>query len=114
MATKLNKAQKLQEKNEQIAQLKELLQPGSKIHAIVRSVSASGMSRKISFMVIHKDGYPMHINYAIHAILGYTLVGGYHDAIQVRGVGYNHISHVVGYLSRELFGDERSLTYQDL
>ena len=56
MATK--KEQKEQEKAEAIMQLRKLLRPGSRVYTVLRSVSASGMTRHIDLYTtqVHKGG----------------------------------------------------------
>jgi len=99
MATK--KQLKEQERAEAIMQLRKLLRPGSKVYTILRSVSASGMTRRINLYTVYKGGMAFLTGYAAKA-LGYRYDykrGG----LVVGGCGMDMGYHVVYSLSRALF-----------
>ena len=99
MATK--KQLKEQERAEAIMQLRKLLRPGSKVYTILRSVSASGMTRHIDLYTVRRGGMACLTGYAAKA-LGYR-----HDyergGLVVGGCGMDMGYHVVYSLSRALF-----------
>lgn len=62
-------------KAQTIASLKKIVKPGSKVYTKLESVSASGMSRRISLYVVHpaKNGNPAHIaniTYSAAVVMG--------------------------------------------
>lgn len=64
------------------------IEKGRDIYYIVRSVSASGMSRTISFYLAEKDETISSITWSMAQVLGYK-VTNYHgfNAIRVNGIG---------------------------
>jgi hypothetical protein len=76
---------------------------GQEIYAIVRSVSASGMSRTISFYYVEEDGDLSNVTWSIGQILGYkmTTINGF-NAIRVNGVGMDMCFSVIYDLGRVL------------
>lgn len=90
-----------QAKDDAIQGLRRLVRPGATVYGIVRSVSKSGMSRDISFLVID-DGEVFYLNWGLSNALGLPFVRGYHDAVKVRGAGMDMIYHVVDNLSHAL------------
>ena len=84
------------------AQLKRLgVKPGSTVYTILRHVSASGMSRVIDLVVIHK-GEPCRISHAAAALISYNL-DPKHDGLKVGGAGMDMGFHVVYSLSSRLW-----------
>jgi hypothetical protein len=75
------------------------------IHGIVRSVSASGMSRNISLKVV-KDGQLLDITYSAGELLGYK-VKNWHgfNALSVHGAGMDMVFHLVYSLGETVHGD---------
>ena len=65
---------------------------GDTIYGIVKSVSASGMSRTIKFYTI-KDNRPMFLSWSIGQLLGYKLRED--GTLRVSGVGMDMIFKVV-------------------
>ena len=70
----------------------ESLNKGDTIYGIVKSVSASGMSRTIKFYTI-KDNRPVFLSWSIGQILGYKVKED--GTIRVNGVGMDMIFKVV-------------------
>lgn len=106
MARKLTKAQQ-QERLEATTMLRAILKPGDTVYAIVRSVSASGMSRKMSFFAVDRDAKErplISLTSRIGAALGWN-VSDYHGhwAITVGGCGMDMVFHVVSTLASVLF-----------
>lgn len=99
------------EKSEAIETLQKLIAGDTKpvIYTVLRSVSASGMSRDISLIYI-KNGEPYHINYSAAKAAGERLVSrNGHDAIRVNGCGMDMGFHIVYGLSSVLYaGQERA------
>lgn len=58
--SKINEA----EKQEALVHLRDMIKPGDTLYTILRHVSASGMSRSIS-VVLMKDGQPYQLDYWI-------------------------------------------------
>jgi len=81
------------------------LNKGQDVFGLVRSVSASGMTRKISFFAVI-DGELANITYAMGQILG-EKVGDYHgfNVLTVRGVGMDMIFHTVHSFGSALYSD---------
>ena len=75
------------------------------IHGIVRSVSASGMSRNISLKVV-KDGQLLDITYHAGEVLGRSVKDyrGF-NVINQSGAGMDMVFHLVYSLGLELHGD---------
>jgi hypothetical protein len=73
------------------------------IYSIVRSVSQSGLSRKIDFYVI-KDERPVWITPAIRDFLGYKQ-DDKSGALKVSGTGMDMAFHVVNSLGYKLHQD---------
>ena len=99
------------ERSEAIETLRKLIAGDAKpvIYTVLRSVSASGMSRDISLIYI-KNGEPYHINYSAAKASGERLVSrNGSDAIRVNGCGMDMGFHIVYGLSSVLFkGEERA------
>lgn len=62
------------------------------IYGIVKSVSASGMSRRIKFYTI-KDNRPYFLTWAVSQVLGYSMLDD--GTIRVSGVGMDMVFSVV-------------------
>lgn len=81
----------------------------STIYTIVRSVSASGMSRTMSFKVV-KDGELCDITYYVAGLLNYSLNDYHgHNTIRVNGCGMDMAFHVVSSVATVLFNDYKTL-----
>jgi hypothetical protein len=91
------------ERAEAIASLRALLSDGSTVFTVLRHVSASGRSRRISLVVIlpTTDGSPdiRHLSYSAARALGWHYVSGWHDAIRVGGCGMDMGFHLVDSLA---------------
>lgn len=81
-----------------------LIAPGKVIHSIVRSVSQSGMSRKISLFVTDKDGDIVDISWHVARVLDYTLDRDVF-ALKVKGAGMDMCFHLVYSLGHAMFPD---------
>ena len=108
MATK--KEQKEQERAEAIKELRKLLRPGSKVYTILRSVSASGMTRRIDLYTIQMTGKPFGTSRGEMAFLtdyAAKVLGYRHDykwgGLVVGGCGMDMGWHVVHSLGCVLF-----------
>lgn len=122
------------EKQEAAEALRKLLPAGSCVYSIVRSVSRSGMSRRMSFVVptnearltgkleTRETGKPTIYHYENNLIIPLTLdiarVLGYRfnaddNSITVRGCGMDMGWHIVSSLARALgyAGDELTNRY---
>lgn len=92
-----------QEVEEARTQLLNWLKPGDTVYTILRDVSRSGMSRKISVLIQQKGCGFIHPNYAVAAVLGYKLNSGFNDSITLGGCGMDMGFHLVYSLSSALF-----------
>ncbi len=92
------------EREESIAALRGWLKPGDTVHCIVRHVSRSGMSRRISLLKIMPDGSRRYLSGSAACALGWgwsTRDG--HDAVRVDGCGMDMCFHVVYSLAHAIF-----------
>lgn len=93
-------------------QVLALLGDNRTVYTILRSVSASGMTRTFSLKVI-KDGELYDITYAVSQALGEkcAVLGG-HNVIKVQGVGMDMGFHLVYCLSSVLFPEQERAGYE--
>lgn len=89
------------EYDETFEDLKGLLKRGETIYCVLRSVSRSGMSRRIDIYVMRR-GYPVYLSYRVARLLGWTCKGN-GDGIRVDGCGMDMGFHLVYCLGRTLF-----------
>ena len=81
--------------------LEDHLQPGQTIYTILRSVARSGMSRKISPLLISSNDI-LDISYHASRVLNWKLTD---SGILVEGCGMDMGFHLVYNLSRVLYND---------
>ena len=98
-------------RTESIERLKEWgVKPGDTIYTILKSVSASGMSRKLSVFKI-ENNEPVWLSYHVARI-----VGSWDDkseSVRVSGGGMDMGFHIVYWLSAALFdGDGYALNHR--
>lgn len=97
---RVNKAEFQRLEREQIkADLREFIRPGSTIHHVLRHVSRSGMSRRISFYVV-RDGDMQCIDYQIIALGLGDAPHGNDSGVVVGGCGMDmgfSVVHNLGY-----------------
>ena len=90
---------------EEQAEARELLlthlRPGDKVYTIIRHVSRSGMSRRISTVII-KDNKPMDISPGVARVLEYPYYWD-NQGIRVDGCGMDMGFAIVYNLGRALF-----------
>lgn len=96
-------------KNELKNHLIKLLPKGETVYGIVRSVSASGMSRKIDFYAF-ENNKPMYLTGYFAELLGYTLPQRGFGGIRVNGCGMDMIFHIVSQVSYKLYNGENVLS----
>ena len=94
---------KQNEQNEALTLLKDRLKENDTIHAIIRSVSSSGMTRNISLKAIN-DNEIIDLSWHIAKAMDYTF-NDKHHAVKVGGCGMDMAFHVTHNLSRILFND---------
>lgn len=102
---------------EAIETLRELLPVGSAVHLVLRSVARSGMSRRVSPLLITHDAEDGVIVRHLGALVSRALAlpagddpNG--DGIRVGGVGMDMGFWLVSSLSRELHGDPYALKHR--
>ena len=110
-ARKLSKAEGMRLKRDQsAAKLREILKPGQRVFCILRSVSKSGMSRRISFYAV-KDGEMRFLDGYIADILS-SVTRDRKEGLRVSGCGMDMGFHVVYSLSSALFDDGYALKHE--
>ena len=88
------KSRKEQEKRDAITALLEILKPGMRVRTILRHVSASGMTREISCVVVDpRDNEMFCIDYLVSCAIGYRI--GRHGGIVCGGAGMDMGFHLV-------------------
>src|SRR3990167_5826649 len=81
--------------------LRAILKPGDTVHGVIRSVSATGMSRRIDFYPVADNRLRYLSGYVSTALdLPWNDIG-----VRVDGCGMNMIAHVVYSLVYALFHD---------
>lgn len=89
--------------------LRTLLKPGDTIHTIIRHVSRSGMSRRISFKILKCERGKLeerHIDWAASVLLnGRVPEYGDPEGVRLDGCGMDMGFHGVYNISRSLFPD---------
>ena len=96
------KSQKEQEKRDAITALLEFVKPGMRVRTILRHVSASGMTREISCVVVDpRDNEMFCIDYLVSCAIGYRI--GRHGGIVCGGAGMDMGFHLVYTLGRTLW-----------
>lgn len=108
----MTKSERETQKLEAIKQLREYLPAGSTVYTILRDVSRSGMSRRISVVAFSKgdtvDMYPLHITHLVSQAIGWRIKTGFNDALVVSGCGMDMGEHLVQTLSYALYGNSHS------
>lgn len=104
----------LTEKEQALQNLRNWIKPGDTVYTVLRHVSASGMTRVISLVVIKpgKRGEAprlIHPNYAAAKVLGWTLTTKHgSDGIRVSGCGMDMGFHLVYTLGRVLWPSKKT------
>ncbi len=109
----MTKSERETQKAEAIKQLREYLPAGSMVYTILREVSRSGMSRKISVMAFDKGDngeiYPLHLSILVGRALGWRVKTGFNDTLLVSGCGMDMGLHLVTSLAYTLYGKSDAL-----
>jgi hypothetical protein len=93
--------------------LRLILNPGDTVYTILRHVSASGMTRYISTVIV-QNGQPRDISYLVAQAIGSPLSGNRnHEGVKVGGCGMDMGFHLVYSLSRALFGGDSRTSNED-
>jgi hypothetical protein len=92
------------EQAEAVERLREMIHPGDTVRTILRHVSASGMSRSISLIIIDEDGDTFDVSWIAARALG-DRIDQKNDGIKVSGCGMDMGFHLVYGLSATLFPD---------
>lgn len=111
-------AQKKQDKQNAINALRTKLEPnktrrdrtGSEIVCITRSVSRSGMSRRVTCLISHQ-GYVENITHLVAAALG---LHRNEAGVLVKGAGMDMHFHLVYNLGHAVFNDGYALNYRTI
>ena len=100
------------EKTTALAKLTKLLPKGTEVYTLIRSVSKSGMSRRISFFVVN-DGKLEDIDWLmIRAGIGKRR--GHDNGLYVTGAGMDMCFAMVYDLASTLHKDGYALTKRDI
>ena len=88
------------------AELARMLRPGDTVYTRLEHVSRSGMTRRISVMVM-RENEPQNITYTVAHALGDgpSFDRSRHDGLRVNGCGMDMGFHLVYSLGRVLFPD---------
>lgn len=92
------KAQAEFEKAESLGILRKWIKPGTTVYTVLRHVSSSGMSRRISLYVLIGNE-PRYLDYHVGKVLDYKRHPR-HDGLTVGGCGMDmgyHLVHSLGY-----------------
>jgi hypothetical protein len=114
MKTQTIREAQAQEKERAQALILKLLDTGADrptVYTILRSKSASGMSREISLKVI-KGGEVYDITYSAGILLDMKLTRSSHNALRVNGCGMDMGFHLVYELANVLFNGEERADYK--
>lgn len=111
MRTESKAARLRREKAEAVAYLRDILAPGATVYATVRTVSRSGMSRRIDLYAVrpgtprYRDGHPWlaRLSYYAAAAIGWPCND---NGVRVDGCGMDMRFHLVDCLSYAIFGYE--------
>lgn len=110
----LTKAEGMRLKAEQSAdKLRGILKPGDHVYCILRSVSSSGMSRRISFYAVEDGRMRFLDGYVADVLSGVTR--DRKEGLRVNGCGMDMGFHVVSSLGAVLWPggpDERALAHE--
>lgn len=98
------KSGKLAYQEQEKTTLKKWLKPGNTVYTLIRSVSASGMSRRISCYIVN-NGEIQDISGYVGEILEWRR-NDKDGSLIVGGCGMDMGFHTVYYLARALFRDE--------
>ncbi|CAH0444297.1 hypothetical protein LMG10661_00776 [Ralstonia syzygii subsp. syzygii] len=86
-----------------VDELRAWIKPNTRVYTILRSVSPSGMSRRVSVVIV-KDGELATIDYGVATVLGWKLATN-GEGIVVSGCGMDAGFHLVYSLGRQLWPD---------
>lgn len=89
-------------RQEAIAHLRTIINPGDTVYTVLRSVSRSGMSRTVDVIKIDKDGNPCRLTHSVAVALDFTY-DRKQEALKVQGCGMDAGFEVVYHLGRALF-----------
>lgn len=93
------------ERAEALATLREILPPGSTVYCVLRSVSRSGMSRRIDFYRI-EDNQPRYLSGLIAKVLDMRHpADSRQQGLRVDGCGMDMGFHIVYTVARVLYRD---------
>ena len=102
--TTMTKQEKISEREHSRERLAAILNPGDTVYTMVRSVSASGMSRTMSLYYVKANRLVNITYYAAHALEWPLREVNGSRVIRVGGTGMDMGFHTVYTLSRVLFG----------
>lgn len=103
----------IETKEDAIAKLKEMIQPGDTIYTIVKHVSKSRQSRAISFYVVDSSRNILVIDYYMSLVLEVPF-DKKNQGLKIQGDGMDMCWHTVTNLSHLIFNDEKALHEKNL
>lgn len=92
------------ERDRELATMRDIVKPGDTVRTILRHVSRSGMMRHISVVVLDADG-PHDRTWSVGKVLDLKLTRDGDNALKVSGCGMDMGFHVVYELSSALYPD---------
>ncbi len=99
-----DKAGKAAWREQRKTMLRDWIKPGATVYTVLKHVSKSGMSRRITPLIVHPDGEIMNISGLVSDVLEWR----YNDegSVVVGGCGMDMGFHLVYCLSSTLFRDQ--------
>lgn len=94
-----------------IENLRGAIKPGATVYTILRHVSATDMSRRISVVTFAADGSPRQWDYAASKVLGWSKKVGT-EGVTVVGDGMDMGFHLVESLCRAVGVDCQTITHR--
>lgn len=89
--------------------LREILSPGTTVYTVLRQVSRSGLTRRLSCLVL-REGTILDITYLVALVTSFPLDRS--GFLVVRGAGMDVGFHVVYELASTLFGNGYALDHR--
>lgn len=110
--TKNKKGQELEDYKSAFEYLHKIIKPDETVHCLVKYVSQSGMSRRISFFVVLDNKRIQCIDWYIAQLTGFKRHAK-HEGLVIGGCGMDMGFHVVYTLSRAMFYNDPAYEKSD-
>lgn len=93
------------ERETAVAELRELLPPGTTVQTILRHVSRSGMTRRISPVLMREGERPYHLDYLVSIVLGRKTPAHGGEGVKIEGCGMDMGFELIYQVSSALYPD---------